>query len=129
MAEVAASYFDVYAERSDFDRFMSFYADDAYLKDVVYGNEVRGKENIRRFFDWNGGNFKAVGPGPALTIEAQIVSGEIVVTRGVFNRFEYGGKVLGPWEFVIWQQFNESGEIIRQEDWINYSPKEIHVGE
>ncbi|MEM9595050.1 MAG: hypothetical protein AAGD06_12325 [Acidobacteriota bacterium] len=39
--DVVRSYFEIYKERSDFDRFMDFYADGASLTDVVYGMSCR----------------------------------------------------------------------------------------
>ncbi|MEM1207428.1 MAG: nuclear transport factor 2 family protein [Acidobacteriota bacterium] len=126
--DVVRSYFEIYKERSDFDRFMDFYADGASLTDVVYGNELQGKDAIRSFFDWNRGDFKVATPGPILTVEQHIASGDVVITRGVFEPFEFGGQALGPWRFIIVQELNAEGKIIRQEDWINYTPKKILIG-
>lgn len=126
--DTARSYFEVYARRSDFDRFMNFYAQDAVVSDVIYGNEVAGKANIREFFDWERGGFRVVKPGPILEVETQTISGNTVITRGAFKEFEYGGSKMGPWDFLISLQFNDVGKIIRQEDWINYTPKKILIG-
>ncbi|AWL10713.1 hypothetical protein HMF8227_00205 [Saliniradius amylolyticus] len=125
---VAHSYFETYAERSDFDRFMRFYADDAKLTDIVYGNEINGKDNIRDFFDWHRGDFTVVDAGPALEVEEQVISGNQVITKGVFREFEYNGNRMGPWKFIIWQELNQAGKVIAQEDWINYTPKKIMLG-
>ncbi|MCB1694377.1 MAG: hypothetical protein KDI19_16510, partial [Pseudomonadales bacterium] len=77
---------------------------------------------------WSRGDFELVEPGPILEVESQVISGRMVITRGEFKPFRYGGQVLGPWAFLIRQEFNDDGEIIFQEDWINYSPKKILIG-
>ncbi|MCB1645773.1 MAG: nuclear transport factor 2 family protein [Pseudomonadales bacterium] len=125
----ALSYFGVYARRSDFEKLMSFYAPDAVLEDIVYGNVATGKTEIRKFLDWNRGTFSIPDAGLALVVKDQKITGNTVITRGTFNPFEYNGKAMGPWEFVIWQEFDDARQIVHQEDWINYTPKQILIGE
>lgn len=126
-AERAKAYFSVYAARQDFKRFMAFYADNAVLQDVVYGYSARSKSDIAAFFAWDRGDFSTVAPGPILQITRQVVSGDQVITTGQFNQFHYNDQKLGPWEFVIWQQYSAEGLILQQQDWINYSPKKILI--
>jgi len=126
--DVVNEYFDTYAHRQDFDKFMDFYAKEAMLKDVVYGVELHGRQEISKFFDWHRGEFKTVSPGPILRITSHLISSNIAISRGIFEEFDYNKERLGPWEFIIWQEFNESGKIVRQDDWINYSPKKILIG-
>ena len=126
--QLAKAYFQTYAARIDFDSFMSFYADDAVLLDVVYEQTVAGKANIARFFDWSRGDFKRVAHGPILTVSKQLVSGNTVVTQGTFNAFVYNQQQLGPWAFIMWHEFDVDGKITHQQDWINYSPKKILLG-
>ncbi|WP_130635666.1 nuclear transport factor 2 family protein [Alteromonas sp. KUL49] len=122
-------YFEVYQQRKDFNSFMAFYSENAVLKDVVYELEVAGKGNIAEFFDWSRGSFSAAGDGPILSVNSHFIDGNSVVTRGVFHRFSFNGKEMGPWDFIILQRFDQHGLIEYQEDWINYSPKQIQVGE
>lgn len=126
--EVASEYFATYAERKDFDKFMSFYDDQAVLKDVIYGVDVNGINAIRNFFDWDRGEFEMVAAGAIMVLKRQIVSDKTVISTGVFSEFHFDGKKLGPWEFIIWQEYNKAGKIILQSDWINYSPKKILIG-
>lgn len=123
------NYFNTYAQRKDFDKFMNFYANNAQLKDIIYGNELVGKASIRAFFDWDRGQFHTQSGGPVLSIHSQVISGNNVVTRGVFEKFIFNGQTLGPWQFILWHTFNDQGKISYQEDWINYSPKKILIGE
>lgn len=125
----ANKYFETYSSRKDFDRFMSFYAKDAILKDIVYGEERQGVEAIRAFFNWDRGKFRTVKAGPILVITDQVVSNNRVVTTGHFQEFYFDDSKLGPWEFVIWQWYDEFGAIKEQHDWINYTPKKIMVGD
>jgi len=126
--EVASEYFAIYASRKDFNKFMDFYEEQSVLKDVIYDVEVIGRSAIRNFFDWERGEFKTATAGPILSINNQIISGKTVISTGVFETFYFNGEKLGPWEFVIWQEYNEVGKIVSQSDWINYSPKKILIG-
>lgn len=123
------AYFSTYAKRTDFEAFMAFYAEDAKLNDVIYGHVAENKTQIASFFDWSSGQFSTLDSQPTLTITQQMINQHSVVTKGTFNAFSFNGKTMGPWEFVIWQEFNASGKIVLQEDWINYTPKKIMVGE
>lgn len=127
IAERAKAYFSVYAARQDFNSLMAFYADNAELHDVIYGYSARSKSDIAAFFAWDRGDFSTAVPGPILKVTRQVVSGDQVITTGQFNQFKYNGQLLGPWEFVIWQQYSAEGLILQQKDWINYSPKKILI--
>ncbi|MBY6187301.1 nuclear transport factor 2 family protein [Marinobacter hydrocarbonoclasticus] len=126
--ERAMDYFDVYAERQDFARLMSFYADEAVLEDMVYGHYAEGKSEIRSFLDWSRGAFRVVGGGPALSLSSLVSDGNTVVAEGHFRAFEFEGEPLGPWRFVIWLEFDDAGQITRQTDWINYTPRRNYLG-
>ena len=65
---------------------------------------------------------------PVLTISKQVIDGRNVITEGYFNQFKYNGQVLGPWLFVIVHQFNDKNKIIKQTDWINYTPRKQFLG-
>ncbi|MFT7244203.1 MAG: hypothetical protein ACI82A_001553 [Candidatus Azotimanducaceae bacterium] len=126
--EVASEYFATYAARKDFDKFMSFYDEQAVVKDVICDVEVSGIDAIRNFFDWNRGEFETVAAGPIMDLKRQIISDRTVISAGVFLAFDFDGEKLGPWEFIIWQGYSNTGKIILQKDWINYSPKKILIG-
>jgi hypothetical protein len=126
--KVAEDYFEVYAQRSDFDALMEFYDESATLEDYVYGQLSSSKAEIREFLDWSKGDFKLTDNGKALTIEQQVIQGNFVITEGYFNPFSYEGLDYGPWKFVIWLEFNDEGKIVEQMDWINYTPKSQFLG-
>jgi len=128
IADLARDYFSVYAARTEFDRFMSFYAENAQLEDIIYGNFLQNKSGIREFLNWDRGSYRVLGGKNALIVTAQYVDGNTVVTEGYFSAFEYDGKTLGPWLFVIVLEFNHENKIVRQTDWINYTPRESFLG-
>lgn len=125
---VARDYFDVYAERMDFEKLMSFFADNAELVDMVYGHRADGAAEIAAFLDWSRGSFRVVDGKQALVVDRQVAQGNQVVTHGVFRTFEFNGETLGPWAFTIWLTFSPEGKILREEDWINYTPRENYLG-
>lgn len=125
--QVAEHYFELFAQRTEFDEFMSLYAEDAELQDLVYGKHAIGVAQIRAFYNWQVGEFKMLKPY-ALVVTEQVVEDKVVVTRGYFTQFEYYGQIAGPWQFIIWQQFNDRNKITQQYDWINYTPKETYIG-
>jgi hypothetical protein len=126
--QVAQEYFETYAERSNFDQFMVFYDDAAELRDIVYGNYLPNKMAIQGFLDWNRGTFKPITGDKILTITQQVREANTVVTQGYFHAFEYDGALLGPWLFSITLEFNDAGKIIKQTDWINYTPRDQFLG-
>jgi hypothetical protein len=107
---------------------MSFYATGAQLDDIIYGNEIKGRVEIQKFLAWNNDDFKVLSGSNILTITKQTVGKNNAITEGVFHKFSYGGKKLGPWLFVIIQEFDSSNKIIKQTDWINYTPRENFMG-
>ena len=125
----ANAYFSLYKKRENFTAFINFYAENVRFKDIVYGVSLEGKHNLAEFFNWHRGEFSVLDQKDILTIDQLVVSGNQVITTGIFHQFIFNGKQLGPWQFIIRQEFNEQGLIIYQEDWINYSPKKILIGE
>lgn len=124
----AQEYFKTYALRSDFDKLMSFYDNNAQLQDIVYGKHLKNKHEIRTFFAWEQDDFKRLAGNTILTVTHQTFEKNTVVTQGVFHQFLYHGKTMGPWLFVIIQEFNQNAKIIKQVDWINYTPREDFLG-
>jgi len=128
VAMAVEEYFSVYSKRNDFERFMSFYAEDAAFEDIVYGNTFKNKIQIKEFLNWNKGKFELPNGTRALTVTKQVIDNNIAVTEGYFHQFSYNGEKLGPWLFVIIQEFNENKKIISQTDWINYTPRKNFFG-
>jgi len=127
LREIAEQFFKTYSQRDNFDSFLNHYSDAIVLEDLVYGERVEGKEAVRGFYRWDSPEVELIDQ-KALTVLEQIISGSHVVTRGVFLPFYYHGQKMGPWRFVIWQEFDDQGLIIKQFDWINYTPKETFIG-
>jgi len=128
LESVVQSYFSTYKQRKDFQKFMSFYAQEAELMDVIYGIHQKGKSEVRRFLDWHQGEFELLAGSEILTITGQVISENQVVTEGYFHKFRYNGKEMGPWLFVMTQEFNKELKIVKQTDWINYTPRESFLG-
>ncbi|WDE01634.1 hypothetical protein [Thalassomonas actiniarum] len=57
VADIAKDYFHVYAQRSDFDVFMSFYGENAQFNDIIYGHHAKNKTEIANFMNWDNGEF------------------------------------------------------------------------
>lgn len=125
---VVKDYFTVYSQRNDLEGLMSFYANDAKLHDIIYGNSFKNKAEIRQFLAWDKGEFKVLSGHEVLTVTKQTVEGNTAVTTGFFHEFSYDGAQLGPWLFVIIQEFDSNNKIIKQTDWINYTPRENFLG-
>lgn len=124
---IASQYFDVYAERKNFNDFMSFYDESVILEDIVYGNHIKGKSALSAFFNWPDKKFVMTSE-VNLVLSQLLVDGMQVSAQGYFTQFEYGGEVMGPWRFTMHLTFNERGKIVKQVDWINYTPRENFLG-
>ena len=115
----AEAFFRIYAERSDFEAFLDFYAEDAVVEDIVNGDLIEGRDAIRAFFDWDSGRVVKTRD-VALVLRSLVFEGQHAVATGHFTEFLYDGQPLGPWRFVIALEFDAGGKIRRQEDFINY---------
>jgi len=102
---------------------MSYYADNATFKDIIYGNSFDSKAKIRSFLDWDKGDYKILEGTRALTVTRHTFGKNTVITEGFFHEFSYDGNNLGPWLFVITQEFDSNNKITQQSDWINYTPR------
>lgn len=125
LAKVVEKYIKTYQQRADFDGMMDFYDNQAQLEDMVYGHKAGSKAEIKAFFNWSQDNFEVLDGKPAITIEETLIddNSKKVVISGVFNRFRYMQKNMGPWRFSTRLHFNQANKIIYQQDWINYTPK------
>lgn len=128
LAQVVQAYFDTYAKRESFNEFMTFYDDGVQFEDIIYGNHFETKAEVKQFLDWNRGEFKALSGRRILTITKQVIEGNSVITQGFFHEFSYDGQKLGPWLFIIAHEFNSLGKIVKQTDWINYTPRKGFLG-
>ncbi len=126
--EIAERFFAVYAQRQDFDALMAFYAEEAQLEDLIYGHFAQDKTAIRAFLNWEDDKFSLANGPPALEVTALTSDGSRVVAQGYFKPFKYGDNLFGPWRFVIILEFNDEGQIVREIDWINYTPREKFLG-
>ena len=95
LKQTVQAYFDTYAQRIDFKTFMSFYAQDAKLKDIIYGNDLRNKDEIKAFLNWHNGQFDRLGFKHILTVTNQVIQSNKAITEGYFHQFQFNGKALG----------------------------------
>lgn len=50
-SQIVDAYYKTYAERSDFEKFLSFYDSTIVLEDMIFGERIEGIEDFRAFFD------------------------------------------------------------------------------
>ena len=112
-------YYRTYQERSDFQKFLSFYDDHIVLEDIMMGERKNGKREFAEFFDWENPDFSKTD-SLALIINNQIFQDDQVVTQGYFTPFKWREHRFGPMHFTTILTFNTKGKIIKQVDWINY---------
>ncbi len=118
---IVDDYYQTYADRQDFEKFLTFYDSSMVLEDMIYGNRVEGIDNFRAFFDWPNPNFE-LRDSVALVVTDQIFSSNEVVTIGYFTPFSWGGLEVEAMHFTTILTFNTEGKIIKHVDWINYPP-------
>ncbi|MBQ4861227.1 nuclear transport factor 2 family protein [Pseudoalteromonas sp. MMG013] len=125
LSVIVEDYIQVYGERTDFVRFIDFYATDAIFEDMVYGHTASNRKAIANFFDWTANKVAVLDNKAVLVVTDKLIDvhSKHVILSGYFNRFRYQGNELGPWRFLIKLQFGSDGKILYQQDWINYTPK------
>jgi len=122
----AQDFFETFAERSDWEKFCSFYREDVIFKDVILQLDLDSLWQLKRFYKWDeeGDRFKKLSPEQKhLTLESLIVEGPNVAARGHINPFYYDGNLIdSDWgmKFTIWLRFDDNLKIIEQRDWFEY---------
>ena len=124
--EKAKSFFATFAERSDWDKFCSYYRNDVKFEDIILQLHLDSLWQLKRFYKWDeeGDMFKKLSPEQEhLSIFSLVSNDSIAVARGKVNPFYYGGELIDTdWgmEFTIWLYFDEDLNIIKQIDWFEY---------
>lgn len=117
--KITSQYYQTYSERTDFDKFLHFYADTMILEDMIMGERIEGKQSFARFLDWENQLF-SLKDSAALVVTDQVFKENKAVTRGYFTPFSWAGTDVEAMHFTTILEFNEAGKIIKHTDWINY---------
>ena len=117
--EKTKEYYRTYQERSDFQKFLSFYDDHVVMEDIILGERKNGKKEFADFFDWSNPDFSKTD-SLALIITNQLFQENQVLTQGYFTPFKWGEQHFEAMHFTTILTFNAKGKIIKQVDWINY---------
>lgn len=120
----ALDLFDTFKQRKDFERFLTFYDKNVKFEDVFHKVKLTNKAQFLDFYDWQKGDFDRLSNQFILQLDTLVIDGNSAVAQGTFLPFKFNGEKMGPWDFVIWLEFNEQGKVISQRDWINYSQNE-----
>nr|WP_298994959.1 hypothetical protein [uncultured Allomuricauda sp.] len=124
----ALDYFETFAERTDWNKFCSYYRDDLHFKDITLQLELDSLWKFKRFYKWDeeGNRFQKMFPDQKhLDLQSLVVEGNTVAAKGNVNPFYYDGSLIDTeWgmEFTIWLRFDEDLKIIEQIDWMEYDP-------
>lgn len=120
--KLSQAYFQTYAERENWEAFLSFYDNDIYFEDIQFRLVCAGIDSFSQFYDWPNSNFQKVDSmKPILKVEQLITNDSSAIAHGFFDSFYWQNNFIsGPWEFTIILNFNSEGKIIRQRDMINY---------
>ena len=122
--KTARDFFATYAERQDWEHFLSFYRYDMQFEDVALQIAIFNKEDYKHFQDWPSVSYKPVAPGePSLVLQELIVSDSTAVGYGYFNPFFLNGQRYDwRWgsQFTTWLFFDDQLKIRRQVDFVEY---------
>ena len=125
--ELSSAYFEHYAQRTDWDSFLERYAADVVFEDVILCKHLDGRNAFSAFYDWPDSLFLKHPDYPATLVLKQLeCSDSTAVGTGYFNPFYYSGHLFSDtmhMRFTIWLEFNQSGQIVHQSDFIEYPPE------
>lgn len=124
---IVQDYCETYQERSDFEKFLSFYDENIILEDIMLGEKKMGKKALTSFFNWDDPNFKKK-EAKSCIISNQIIEGNQVVIKGYFTPFAWGEQVFNAMHFTSFLTFNKTRKIVKQVDWINYPSNLLDYG-
>ena len=125
--EVSAQvFFKTYADRSDWEGFLSLYDEDMIFQDIILRKNLQGKEAFRAFYNWPDSLFSKHPDYPkTLVLEELVANDGAAVGKGYFTPFYYAGVLYEDWEhmrFTMILHFNEKGKITKHVDWVEYPP-------
>ncbi len=116
---ITEDYYQTYNQRQDIEDLLAFYSDSLVLEDMITGDVIRGKEELKKFFDWSNPNFKLVNAN-TLIITGKVVGQHQVVVSGHYEPFMWGTSQFEAMHFTTILTFGLSGKITHHKDWINY---------
>ncbi len=117
--KIADRYYETYNRRENIDDLLAFYSDSLVLEDMITGDVIRGKEELRQFFDWPNEQFKLVTSN-TLIVTDRVIGEDQVAYSGYFEPFMWGELRFESMHFTMLLTFDEAGKIIHDKDWINY---------
>ena len=119
LESIIEEYFETYDKRQDLDKFLDYYDNNIVFEDIINGDMIIGKSNLRNFLDWGNPNFKMLESN-SLKITEKIIQENKAAIKGYFTKFQWGENEFEAMHFTTILVFNDSGKIIKQVDWINY---------
>ena len=125
---IIEDFYQTYNKRQEFERFINFYDEKIVLEDIINGDRIVGKKELKSFFDWSNPNFKSLD-SVNLVINEKIIHKNKSVVKGYFTRFKWNETEFEAMHFTTILTFNESGKIVKQVDWINYPSTLINYHE
>ena len=116
----------MYADRDDWEGFISLYSDDMAFQDIILRNSLRGKNAFKAFYNWPDTLFSKHPDYPETLVLQELVSNDsVAVGKGYFTPFYYAGALYEDWEhmrFTMILHFDHQGKIVKHVDWIEYPP-------
>ncbi|BDS11557.1 nuclear transport factor 2 family protein [Aureispira anguillae] len=121
-------YYQVFNQRQEFERFLDFYDKNIILEDIINGDSIVGKQNLKDFLDWSNPGFERLTENSLVVVD-KIIDKNNAVIKGYFTAFKWGGKLFEAMHFTTILTFGKSGKIIKQVDWVNYPSTLINYNE
>lgn len=125
---IVDEYYSTYNERQDVEKFLGFYDDKILFEDIINGDRIEGKSELKNFLDWENVNFKLLEDN-SLRITETIIQGNKAVVKGYFTPFQWGEHEFESMHFTTILTFADNYKIIRQVDWINYPSDLVNYDE
>lgn len=116
---IVDDYYKTYNKRQNIEKFIEFYDGDILFEDIINGDKIHGKTELRNFLDWGNTNFRTLKSN-SLIITERIIDENKAVIKGYFTEFQWGEREFESMHFTTILIFNESDKIIKQVDWVNY---------
>ncbi|MCR9131625.1 MAG: hypothetical protein NXI08_03590 [bacterium] len=119
LTDVAERYYQTYAERSDFNDFLSYYDSAVVFEDIVSGVSLDGVDELKEFFNWENPDLQLIDT-VSLVVEELYIDDNTIISKGFFTPFQWHNTMYEAMHFTTVLTLNEKGKIVKQVDWINY---------
>lgn len=123
--EIGNRFFEIYSERKDVDKMVSFYAKSFSYENVNFHSDTADPKFLyENFYGWSDPNFRFQDK-KTIVIEDIVTNDSTIIAQGTTMPYTYNGKEVDGTRFIISLELDKNLKIKKQTDWFDYPMEEM----